>query len=232
MDGMHDLGGKQGFGAVSREANEPVFHARWESRVFGMNLVGAGGAARNVDHFRHAVERIDPVAYLTHGYYGRWLGGLETMMVEAGVLDTAAITRRAIEFGARPDDRIASQPASPPDRLDPPKDYGDDPPADRGNQRPVQSVARFRVGDRVRTLSHGVRGHTRLPAYARDRRGSVVSTHAGWVYPDSNAHGRGEQPQHLYTVAFDGAELWGVEAEAGVVVHLDLFEPYLERSDD
>ena len=88
MDGMHDLGGKQGFGAVSREANEPVFHARWESRVFGMNLVGAGGAARNVDHFRHAVERIDPVAYLTHGYYGRWLGGLETMMVEAGVLDT------------------------------------------------------------------------------------------------------------------------------------------------
>ncbi len=118
MDGMHDLGGKQGFGAVSREANEPVFHARWESRVFGMNLVGAGGAARNVDHFRHAVERIDPVAYLTHGYYGRWLGGLETMMVEAGVLDTAAITRRAIELGARPDDRIASQPASPPDRLD------------------------------------------------------------------------------------------------------------------
>jgi nitrile hydratase subunit beta len=225
MDGIHDLGGKQGFGAISREANEPVFHARWEGRVFGMNLVGAGGAARNVDHFRHAVERIDPVAYLTHGYYGRWLGGLETMMVEAGVLDAAAITRRAIELGAHADDRIASQPASPPDRVD----Y---PPAELGNQRPVRSVARFRVGDRVRTLCHGAPGHTRLPGYARHRRGRVVSTHAGWVYPDSNAHGRGEQPQHLYTVAFDGAELWGVGAEAGVVVHLDLFEPYLERSDD
>ncbi len=84
----------------------------------------------------------------------------------------------------------------------------------------------------VRTRDRGVHGHTRLPAYARGRRGTVVSLHGGWVYPDTNAHGRGENPQHLYTVAFDGAELWGVDSEPGVVVHLDLFEPYLERSDD
>ena len=100
MDGIHDLGGKQGFGAVVRETDEPVFHARWESRVFGLIRVGGGGASRNIDHFRHAIERIDPVAYLTHGYYGRWLGGLETMIVEAGILERAAITRRAIELGA------------------------------------------------------------------------------------------------------------------------------------
>ena len=87
MDGIHDLGGKQGFGAVVRETAEPLFHARWESRVFGLIRVGGGGASRNIDHFRHAVERIDPVAYLTHGYYGRWLGGLETMIVEAGILE-------------------------------------------------------------------------------------------------------------------------------------------------
>ncbi len=225
MDGIHDLGGKEGFGAIVREANEPVFHARWESRVFGLNLVGAGGAARNIDHFRHAVERVDPVAYLTQGYYGRWLGGLETMIVEAGLLDRASITQRAVELGASPDDRIASRPSAEPDHID----YE---PAEHGNRRPVFSAARFDVGDRVRTHNRGTRGHTRLPAYARGRRGVVVARHDGWVFPDTNAHGRGEDPQHLYTVAFEGGELWGDGAEAGVVVHLDLFEPYLERADD
>lgn len=223
MDGIHDLGGKQGFGAVEREIDEPVFHERWESRVFGMNL--AGGAARNNDHFRHAIERIDPVAYLTHGYYGRWLGGLETTFVEAGVLDTAAITQRAFELGARLEDPVAARPSPSPDRVD----YE---PSEPGNRRTVAGTARFRVGDRIRTRSHGVSGHTRLPAYARGKRGTIESLHEGWVYPDTNAHGRGEDPQYLYAVAFDGTELWGADAEPGVVVHLDLFEPYLESSDD
>jgi nitrile hydratase subunit beta len=225
MDGIHDLGGKQGFGSVVRETDEPVFHAQWESRVFGLIRVGGGGASRNVDHFRHAVERIDPIAYLTHGYYGRWLGGLETMIVEAGILEGAAITRRAIELGAGADDRIASQPAPQPDRID----YE---PSEPGNRRRVDAPARFGVGDNVRTRDHGVHGHTRLPGYARGRRGTVVSLHGGWVYPDTNAHGLGESPQHLYTVAFQGEELWGVDSEPGVIVHLDLFEPYLESSND
>jgi nitrile hydratase beta subunit len=193
--------------------------------VFGLNLVGAGGAARNIDHFRHAVERIDPVAYLTQGYYGRWLGGVETIIVEAGLLDRASITQRAIELGGNPDDRIASRPSAEPDRID----YE---PTEPGNRRLMSSAARFDVGDRVRTRNRGTRGHTRLPGYARGRRGVVVSLHDGWVFPDTNAHGRGENPQHLYTVAFEGSELWGEDAEPGVVVHLDLFEPYLVRADD
>jgi nitrile hydratase subunit beta len=221
MDGIHDLGGKQGFGPVTRESDEPVFHARWEGRVFGMSLSGAGGAARNSDHFRHAIERIDPVAYLTHGYYGRWLGGLEIRIVEAGILDSAAITRRAIELGAAADDSVAARPSPTPDRIDYPA-------AEPHSRRPVGGSPRFRIGDRVRTRSHGVSGHTRLPAYARGRSGRIVTWHDGWVFPDSNAHGRGENPQHLYTVAFDGHELWGDDSEAGIVVHLDLFEPYLD----
>ena len=60
--------------------------------------------------------------------------------------------------------------------------------------------------------------------------GRVLAGHGGWVLPDSNAHGRGEAPQHLYTVAFDGAELWGPHSEPGVTVHLDLFESYLEAA--
>ena len=225
MDGIHDLGGKQGFGAVVREDAEPVFHERWESRVFGMSRLGSGGAARNLDQSRHAIERIDPGAYLTHGYYGRWLGALENLVVEAGVLDTATITRRAIELGAGAADLIAARPSSSPDRID----YE---PADAGHRRAVAASPRFGLGDRVRTHSHGVPGHTRLPAYARGRRGTIVSWHNGWVFPDTNAHGHGENPQHLYTVAFEGSELWGVDAEPGVFVNLDLFEPYLENVDE
>ena len=224
MDGIHDLGGKQGFGAVMREADEPLFHEPWEGRVFGMSLLAPAAANPNIDHFRHAIERIDPIAYLTHGYYGRWLGGLETRIVEAGLLDNATITHRAIELGATANDLVAARPSSKPDRFD----YQ---PSANGNRRAVGTSARYAVGDRVRTRAHGVRGHTRLPAYARDRSGTIVAWHDGWVFPDANAHGRGENPQHLYTVAFDGHELWGDDAEPGVVVHLDLFEPYLEHCD-
>lgn len=224
MDGIHDLGGKQGFGKVVREADEPVFHERWEARVFGMSLSGGGGSARNIDHSRHAVERIDPVAYLRQGYYGRWLGGLEIRIVEAGILDTAQITQRALELGATANDLIAARPSSKPDTID----YRAE---EEGNRRSVQAKPRFKVGDRVRTQAHGVPGHTRLPAYARGRSGTILMWHEGWVFPDSNAHGRGENPQHLYTVAFEGAQLWGPESERDVVVHLDLFEPYLEPAD-
>lgn len=224
MDGIHDLGGKEGFGAVIRETDEPVFHERWEGRVFAISQLGPAEARRNSDHFRHAIERIDPVAYLTHGYYGRWLGGLETRIVEAGVFDTATITQRATELGASPADLIAARPSSKPQRID----YL---PSEWGNRRAVAGSRRFVMGQRVRTRAHGVAGHTRLPAYARARTGTIVSWHEGWVYPDSNAHGLGENPQHLYTVAFGGRELWGDAAEPGVVVHLDLFEPYLEPAD-
>ncbi len=225
MDGIHDLGGKQGFGAVEREVDEPLFHERWEARVFGIQRLGDGGAAINIDHFRHAIERIDPVAYLTHGYYGRWLGGLETRLVEAGILDTATITRRARELGASANDRIAARPSTEPDRFD----YR---PAKSGNQRTVPALPRFGVGARVRAQAHGVPGHTRLPAYARDRVGTIRALRGGWVFPDTNAHGRGESPQYLYTVAFSGVELWGAAGEPGIVVHLDLFEPYLEAAND
>jgi nitrile hydratase len=80
------------------------------------------------------------------------------------------------------------------------------------------------VGDTVQTLSDPVEGHTRLPEYARGKVGTIIMHHEGWVYPDTNAHGKGEQPQHLYTVRFSSKVLWGSN---GFSVSLDLFEPYL-----
>lgn len=222
VDGVHDLGGKEGFGPVVRELQEPLFHAAWEPKVFAILRAAADAGARaNIDQFRHAIERIDPIAYLTHTYYGRWLGGVENLLVERGVLTRAAIDARYRQIGGADGDLVASRPAVRPDRVEVVEDHL--------AIRPLARPAKFRIGDVVRTRHDGIPGHTRLPAYARGRRGRVTALHGGWVYPDTNAHGRGESPQHLYTVAFDGDELWGESAEPGVVVHLDLFEPYLKR---
>ncbi|MCZ6616788.1 MAG: nitrile hydratase subunit beta [Gammaproteobacteria bacterium] len=224
MDGIHDFGGKQGFGRVLREDDEPVFHGRWEAKVFA--LLGAArsaGALMNTDQFRHAVERIDPVAYLSHGYYGRWLGGVENLLVEAGVLKTEEIAARALELGANPAWTVAARPFAEPDVVDYEGEIS-------GSIRPLVTKPVFRTGDRVRTRSFGTAGHTRLPAYVRGREGSITAWHDGWVLPDSNAHGRGENPEHLYTVVFSGTELWGVESEPGLAVHIDLFESYLQKT--
>lgn len=224
MDGIHDLGGREGFGPVERETDEPAFHAHWEAVVFAM--VGASqraGAMLNLDQFRHAIERIEPRAYLDHGYYGRWLGGLETLLVEAGVLTQGEIDAAAQARGMSLDDLVAARPNASPDQVG----Y---PPEDANARRELSTSPRFQAGDRVRSAAHGVPGHTRLPAYIRGRLGTILTWHDGWVFPDSNAHGCGEAPVHLYTVSFAGDELWGAAAEPRVSVNIDLFEPYLELS--
>lgn len=220
MDSMHDLGGRQGFGPVEREENEPAFHHRWEAGVYTIvNQMMGQGLISNVDQFRHAIERIEPRAYLTHGYYGRWLGGVENLLTERGVLNTRELNERVQEQGGRPDDPVAARPSRVPDPLRPAEGAG--------AERVLAESPQFSVGQRVRTYSVPVSTHTRLPAYARGRVGKVIGLQGGWVYPDSNAHGRGENPQHLYCVRFEGAELWGNETEPGQSVHLDLFESYL-----
>lgn len=186
MEGIHDLGGMQGFGRV--EKDELSFHAPWERRVFG--IAAAATTLANIDAFRHVIERLDPVTYLTAGYFGRWLAALETLVAE----DDASI-RGGEPFARRELDR------SP----------------------------RFGVGRRVRVRELRTPGHTRLPGYVRGRRGTVVRVHPPFVFPDTNAHGRGEDPQHVYGVRFEAEELWGETAERRSAVHVDLFEPYLEE---
>lgn len=221
MDGIHDLGGRHGFGAVCREENEPVFHERWEAGIWTITQqLFAAGLIGNVDQFRHAIERIDPVAYLSHGYYGRWLGGIETLLREGGVLSAEELCTRVLELGGSDADRVAARPDPAAGPL----------PAaqERGAARAVEKPPAFAAGQLVRTAATSTAGHTRLPGYTRGRTGTVVAARGGWVFPDSNAHGRGEHPEHLYCVHFDGGELWGAEAEPGTSVHLDLFESYLE----
>jgi len=225
VDGIHDLGGKHGLGPVLVEKDEPAFHCHWEAAIFTMANAGAeAGAWNNTDRFRHAIERIEPAAYLIHGYYGRWLGGIENMLVEAGIVSRELIDTRTVELGGSKLDLVASRPNPSPDPM------GENPVAPVA-ARSVDRKARLTVGDIVRTSNEVKSGHTRLPAYARGKTGRVILVHDAWVYPDSNAHGRGEDPQYLYTVQFTGTELWG-GGDENIKVSLDLFEPYLCLSNE
>ncbi|MFV2089171.1 MAG: SH3-like domain-containing protein, partial [Pseudomonadales bacterium] len=184
MDAIHDLGGKQGYGAVVREDDEPVFHQRWEAAVFTMSRTAqAVGALNNTDQFRHAVERIDPVAYLSHGYYGRWLGALENLFTEAGTIETARLNDKVVGLGGNPADLVAAQPDPNKARL------AASFPAQEseGAARTIDGPPAFVIGQRVKTAAVPVSGHTRLPAYARNRVGVVVALQGGWVLPDTNA---------------------------------------------
>lgn len=81
MDGIHDLGGMSGFGAVAVEPDEPAFHQPWEAHAYALNLLGLGVLrAYNLHEYRHAVERMDPVHYLTAPYYERWFTGVTTLL--------------------------------------------------------------------------------------------------------------------------------------------------------
>jgi nitrile hydratase len=194
-----------------------VFHTRWEARVFGIVRSLRGG---NIDAGRHSLERLDPVSYLRNGYYGRWFAALERTLAALGVVTEEDLRTRMRErrrHRAKTSRRKAAHGAP-----------AWQPPQAASYARVVERPALFRTAQEVRTLNHQPPGHTRLPAYARSRRGTIAQVHSAMVYPDDHAHDRGENPQYLYTVRFDGRELWGDSAEPRTTVLLDLFEPYLE----
>jgi len=215
------MGGMHGFGPVEIEPGEPVFHERWEARVFGMSLLSGLRVGGNIDARRHGLERLDPVSYLRNGYYGRWLARLEATLREVGVLAPGELEARASgqKLAAAALPRLPAFPVPAP------------PPA-HPFLRAVEREPASRAGDRVRTRNHQPPGHTRLTAYARARRGAVARVYPACVLPDTNAHFQGEHPQHVYAVRFEARELWGESAEPGTCVHLDCFESYLEPDPD
>src|SRR5438876_808099 len=95
MDGVHDLGGVEGFGPVEPEPDEPVFHADWERRAFRINLAALLALRPSGGAFRHSIERMDPAHYLTSSYYEHWLTGMSTLIVEAGLVSSEELDRRA-----------------------------------------------------------------------------------------------------------------------------------------
>ena len=87
---------------------------------------------------------------------------------------------------------------------------------------------RFAVGDAVLARNFQTLGHTRLPRYARSRRGVIAIDHGVFIFPDTHARNSDRKPQHLYSVEFTMRELWGDNANERDTVHLDMFDDYLE----
>ena len=215
MDGVHDMGGMDGFGKVEVEQDEPPFHAAWEGRVLGMQRAMAYAGAWHIDDLRYAQEKLPPLQYLKASYYQRWQYGLE-----ANVLDRGYVTADELKAGR------AQAPAKP---L--PRKLSTDmvPTLCRISFfRQQQGPQRFQPGDKVRTRNLHSPTHTRLPRYARNKTGVVEMCHGCHMYPDSVAIDGGDNPQWLYTVAFNSRELWGPDADPTLTVSIDAFEPYLE----
>jgi len=220
MNGAQDLGGQMGFGPVAPEADEPYFHAEWEKRALGLTLAAGAMGHWTIDESRHARESLHPADYYASSYYEIWIKALEALLERHGFVSGAELATGApAEEGARPKRVLKAQ--------DVPAALAKGGPCDRA----LETAPRFRPGDRVRTANNHPSGHTRLPRYARDKVGRVEAAHGGYVFPDSNAHGGGETPQHLYTVVFDGRTLWGEACEPGLSVSVDAWESYLEPAE-
>lgn len=223
MNGIHDLGGMQGFGPVQRDPAEPVFLTPVDGRTLALNVVGLGAGLYNLDEFRRTRENLDPVDYLEMTYYQSWAESFSRLLVEKGVFSQQQIDDRHAYFQAHPD-------AAPGQLLSDPVPGGQSWARAFDYERPGGDPPRFAPGDAVRARNIHPSHHTRLPRYARDKRGRIDAVCGSYVFPDSNAHGHGEDPRPLYRVRFEARELWGPDSEAAgaSAVYLDCWEPYLE----
>jgi len=216
MNGVHDMGGMQCFGPVEPEPNEPVFHSDWEARVLALNRAMGYARAWNIDMSRAAIENLPPDVYLTRSYYEKWALRMERLLLDLALVDADEMAAGHALRPGKPLPRklVAAEVASALTRGS----YG----------RAPSAPARFKAGDRVRTRNLNPATHTRLPRYARGRVGTVECVRGCHVFPDSAAIGKGENPQWLYTLRFDGRELWGESCDPNLKVSIEAFEPYLE----
>ena len=167
---------------------------------------------------RFSRERMPPAEYLAASYYERWLFGLQTLLVEEGLvtaqeLATGRAATKAREAAPLPGSDVAARMRG------------------RSSARVAADVPpRFRRGDVVVARRINPAGHTRLPRYVRGRRGTIHIDHGVFTFPDTNAMSRDPKPQHCYSVRFEARELWGPRAAARDSVYLDLFDDYLDAA--
>lgn len=214
MDGIHDMGGMDGFGPIPIEVNEPVFHAEWEGRLYAINSVMGAWGEWNIDAGRACMERLDPVVYLQSDYYRRWLLRMENLLVERSM-----VTRGELDSGAPVGKAVEPLPT---------EEVFDRMRASRSARVDAPVAATFKVGDKVLVRNIHPTGHTRTPRYARGRHGVIDRDHGVFIFPDSHAEFKGEAPQHLYSVRFTAQELWGPDAAESDTVYLDMWDDYLD----
>jgi nitrile hydratase len=218
MNGVHDMGGMDGFGKVEPEPNEPTFHHDWEARVMAMVRVMGANGGLNIDAQRFARESLPPDVYLSSSYYRKWFLAIEKQIVERGYVgaDEIAAGHSLRDTTPLPRGKFTLADVK---RIEIRGSFG----------RDASNPAAFKIGDRVRAKNINPVTHTRLPRYVRGHTGVIESINGCHVFPDTNAQGQGDHPQWLYTVVFDARELWGADADSTLKVSIEAFEPYLEK---
>jgi nitrile hydratase len=218
MNGIHDMGGMQDMGPIEHERQEPAFHVPWEGRVYALSRVlRARGGKWNLDSFRQGIELLPPADYLRMTYYERWFAWILAKLVSTGDATQTEIETSVPAQGS-PHTTPFVTAASAPNMV-----------VRRGTaRRDVPAAARFKAGQRARARNINPVGHTRLPRYVRGKEGVVVLDRGVFLFPDTNAHFLGEKPQHLYSVRFTARELWGEAASSRDVVHVDMWDDYLD----
>ncbi len=219
MDGIHDMGGMDGFGPIPIEQDEPVFHAPWEGRVWALNSALGALGKWNIDAGRYEMEQLDPILYLQSIYYQRWLYRTENILIAHGMVTRQELEtppeRRKVEKQGQAlsvEDIFARQRQARSARVD------------------AEVPARFKTGDKVRARNIYPKGHTRLPRYVRGKVGVIDRDHGVFIFPDSNAVFAGKKPQHLYSVQFAAQEVWGSDAASADKIYMDMWDDYLEVS--
>jgi nitrile hydratase len=220
MNGMHDLGGMDGFGPVVRDDHTPE---GWELRAQSLSYAARAAGLFNLDEFRHAIERLHPADYLRLDYQERRIAAMARLAIEKGVLTAEEIERRAAAFAADPSAAVTRR--EDPQRVARAFAWRERPGAGRAAERDVPR--RFRPGDAVVVRNTHPRGHTRAPRYIRGKRGIVVHHYGARLLPDAHAHGGREVYEPLYAVRFSAREVWGQDYPANDTIHVDLWESYL-----
>jgi nitrile hydratase subunit beta len=222
VNGIHDMGGMHGFGSVVREEDEPVFHAPWEGRVYAINLCTPmpGG-------LRAEIESIPPADYLRYSYYEKWLHAKTEGLIKAGVIEREALQAREAAIARSPE--AAGKPVHDQARA-----------SERLRQIQIRapkdiepgSPPRYRCGDMVLARNINSPGHTRLPRYIRGHRGRVERLWGCYRLEDQDPPGvMTERGEHVYSVRFEAAELWGGQAEPNQAVYIDMWESHMQAAD-
>jgi nitrile hydratase subunit beta len=200
MDGVHDLGGKQGFGKINYP--QQPHDETWEPLARALSALAVKTKVYNMDEYRHAIERMAPVYYMSASYYERVLTAAATLFVEKGIV-TAEELENLVD-GSFP----LSKPIGPGRQNAPPQEFG--------------------IGEAVRVKNEFVSGHVRMPGYIRGKKGLVVSKSPAFPFPDAAAHNMQVTEEPTYDVRFRSDELWPDSSDTAFI-HVGVFQSYLEK---
>lgn len=200
MDGMHDLGGKQGFGKINYR--RPPYEETWEPLARALSALAVKNKIYNMDEYRHAIERMAPVHYMSASYFERVLTAAASLCVEKGIVTAEEL--EALVEGTYP----LARPLGP-GRL----------------AAPPQS---FAIGEVVRVKNEFVSGHVRMPGYIRGKQGVVVAQSPPYPFPDAAAHNMQVTEEPTYDVRFRSVDLWPDSSDEAFI-HVGVFQSYLEK---